>query len=140
MHQFALKQIKNQKQEHLRAPLRRPPLEFSNAPLVTNLKIEVSAPDAAKPARKDWGIQDQKAQKSLRIRDHVEQNWWQGKMIRQVNAQAMEEGNINLHEFRLHKGKIPNHSSLNMSICNSERTANDTNSYEGAKPSSSRCC
>lgn len=39
---------------HLLAPLRRPSLEFSNAAFVINLKAEVKAPDAAKPARKDW--------------------------------------------------------------------------------------
>lgn len=38
---------------NLLAPLRRPSLVFSNAAFVTNLKAEVSTPDAAKPARKD---------------------------------------------------------------------------------------
>lgn len=38
---------------NLLAPLRRPSLEFSNAAFVINLKAEVSAPDAAKPARND---------------------------------------------------------------------------------------
>lgn len=38
------------------APFRRPSLEFSKAAFVINLKAEVRAPDAAKPARKDWTI------------------------------------------------------------------------------------
>jgi len=39
---------------NLLAPLRRPFLEFSKAAFVINLKADVSAPDAAKPARKDY--------------------------------------------------------------------------------------
>lgn len=38
---------------NLLAPFRRPSLELSNAAFVINLKAEVNAPDAAKPARKD---------------------------------------------------------------------------------------
>lgn len=41
---------------NIQAPLRRPSLELSNAAFVINLKAEVKAPDAAKPARKDWRI------------------------------------------------------------------------------------
>lgn len=45
----------NRKPENrdIRAPLRRPFFEFSNAPFVINLKMEVRAPEAAQPARKD---------------------------------------------------------------------------------------
>ena len=38
---------------NLLAPLRRPSLEFSNIAFVINLKTDVSAPEAASPARKD---------------------------------------------------------------------------------------
>lgn len=38
------------------APFRRPFADLSNAAFVINLKPDVSAPDAAKPAKKDCNI------------------------------------------------------------------------------------
>lgn len=47
------KQLKKYGNLNILAPFRKPSLEFSNAAFVINLKPEVIAPDAAKPARKD---------------------------------------------------------------------------------------
>jgi hypothetical protein len=39
---------------HLLAPLRKPPLVFSKAAFVVNLRADVSAPEAPKPAKNDY--------------------------------------------------------------------------------------
>ena len=46
----------------------------------------------------------------------------------------------NLDKFRLHEGKISNHSTLNMSIRNSKNAAHGTKPDKSSDPSFPRRC